>query len=316
MGKSYKPSYRHHYVPQFYLNYFKTEEGCLQGFNKDTKEYFPTYTGDVFIGKNRNTFLDENNNESRWIEEVYSRLESKFAIALRNFNTTGKLSSEDVRFLLLFAYTTKWRSPAYDESFEIAKKEMTFADLRLHAVNRFLGIEYDLEQTWDSEEMQASKRILLAIQPFLYKDDYKDISRNLILIATPEPYNAILGDCPFIENPANPNVPFESFIMPLTPDYSMVYLHNKDVKVFATHLDKNFESYIPVIANLRDVSAFHISRKIVVSNSKNRLQNIASMYNQFLASGFDTRKLPGYLFQTLIDKDFLDFLSSQIFHRS
>lgn len=262
MGKGTTPSYRHLYIPQFYLNYYKTVEGYLHGYNKENAHFFKTQPKDVYFEENRNTFLNDENEESRWIEQVYSKLEAQFSAVLRKFNQIGNLTIEERRILLLFAYTTKWRSPAYDESFEYSQKILSFSDLRLHYVNKYFGIEYDLEKIWTSEEMQASKRILLAIQPFIYKEDYKDICKNLIFIATPEPYNAIIGSCPFVENPSNPDVVFESFIIPITPDYSLLYLHNGDINKFSKFWNDNYETVMPCIANLRDLSIYHISEKI------------------------------------------------------
>ncbi len=58
---------------------------------------------------------------------------------------------------------------------------------------------------------------------------------------------------------------------------------------------------MPYIANLRDLSIYHVSEKVLISNSETRLKNIDVQYKQLLAKGFDTRKLPAYLFQALSD---------------
>ena len=46
----------------------------------------------------------------------------------------------------------------------------------------------------------------------IYKKDYEDIFKNTFIIGFPEQYNAIIGSCPFVENPINSTNVFESFI--------------------------------------------------------------------------------------------------------
>nr|WP_318660428.1 DUF4238 domain-containing protein [uncultured Treponema sp.] len=106
MGKGNKPSYRHHYIPQFYLSYFKNDAGYLYGYNKETATSFKTYSKDIFYEENRNTFLNDENEESRWIEQVYSKLESEFSVILRKFNQTGQLTVEDRR---MYAIHSKFK---------------------------------------------------------------------------------------------------------------------------------------------------------------------------------------------------------------
>ena len=251
-----KQSHRHHYIPQFYLNYFKNQKGLLEAYNKEADKFFTTTPKAVFVEDKRNTFVNEKNEESVFIENVYSFLESKIATVFKNFEAKNELSIEDKRFLIFFAYISKWRSPAYDESFEIAKEKLSFADLRLHFGQLDLGIEYDLEELWNNEEMQAIKRILLALQPFIYKEDYEDIFKNTILLYTPDEYSAIIGSCPFVENPNNPEVAFESFFIPVTPNYTLLYLRNENIKEFAEFWKENYRSIVPLFSNLRDLSYF------------------------------------------------------------
>ena len=54
-------------------------------------------------------------------------------------------------------------------------------------------------------------------------------------------------------------------------------------------------------ANLRDLSIYHISKDIVISNNPKRLQTIKTMYEKMLNSSLDVRRLPGLLFQTIFE---------------
>lgn len=173
-------SWRHHYVPQFFIRNF-SDSGKLYGYNKFTKSFFEPRPKDIFFERNKNTFLNELGEESDLIEKIYANIDSITSSAVNNVLSTGKLTKESLRGLLLLAYTNKWRSPSYDESYEIAK-ELSFGDLRLHLANLDLNLEFDLEKIWFSDEMQATKRILISLQPFLYKTDYEDIFKNSFLV--------------------------------------------------------------------------------------------------------------------------------------
>ena len=113
---------------------------------------FWTKTKDIFFERNKNTFLNELGEESDLIEKIYANIDSITSSAVNNALSTGKLTKESLRGLLLLAYTKKWRSPPYDESYEITK-ELSFEDLHLHLANLDLNFEFDLEKIWFSDEM-------------------------------------------------------------------------------------------------------------------------------------------------------------------
>ena len=302
MGNGNNISHHHHYVPQFYQKYFSDENGKIYALNKLNNKTFCPNPNDIFAEEDRNTFINHEGKESDWIEKFYSEIEKHCSIALREFANTGSLSSTECkRFLILFAYLSKWRSPAYDDSYEYVLKNLSFSDLRLHFGNLNLGTEYDLEKAWNDDEMQATKRLLLSIQPFIYKKDYEDIFKNTFILGFPEQYNAIIGSCPFVENPINSTNVFESFIFPLSPTYSLIYLNHCDIKAWANYWNDNYNLIMPLIANLRDLSIYHFSKDIVISNNPKRLQTIKTMYEKMLNSSLDVRRLPGLLFQTIFD---------------
>lgn len=301
MGKGDNRSHHHHYVPQFYQKYFADTNGKIYALNKNNNKTFNPNPNDIFAEEDRNTFINFEGKESDWIEKFYSEIEKHCSKALRDFSNTGVLSVEGKRFLILLAYLSKWRSPAYDDSFEDVQKNLSFADLRLHLANFNLGIEYDLEKAWKDDEMQATKRILLSIQPFIYKNDYEDIYKNTFIIGTPDPFNAIIGSCPFIENPINSNNVFESFIFPLSPTYSLIYLNHCPIRDWASYYEENFNLIMPLIASLRDLSIYHVAKDIVISNDPKRLQKIKESYDKLKDTTISPSRLPGLLFQTILE---------------
>lgn len=301
-------SWRHHYVPQFYIRNF-SDDGKLYGYNKFKKLFFEPRPKDIFFERNKNTFLNEIGEESDLIEKIYASIDSITSCAVNNVLRTGKLTTESLRGLLLLAYTNKWRSPSYDESFETAKK-LSFEDLRLHLANIELNLEFDLEKIWFSDEMQATKRILLSFQPFLYKTDYKDIFKNSFLVTSPEPYSAILGSCPFIENPEQSDNVFESFVMPISRELTLIYDRNgKDN--FVDFWSENYELYMPRFSNVRDLASFHITDSYVISSSRERINCIQKLYDEFVKKGNDIRTIPSCLFFMMKNKNkFVELLKN------
>lgn len=299
MGNGNNISHNHHYVPQFHQKYFANNNGIIYAYNKLKNKSFTPRTKDIFADENRNTFINADGNKSDTIEKIYSGLESKCNEALRKFTETKIFNKDCKNILLFFAYLSKWRSPEYDPSYEDAK-QLTFEDLRLHLGNVELGIDYNLDELWQDEERQEFKRILLSIQPFIYKEDYKDIVKNTFILETPEPFNAILGSCPFLENSFTPNI-FESFLFPLTPKYTLIYLNHCNIKDWTKFYIENISIMLPLINNLRDLSIYHASRDILISNTPERLKFISDKYNLIAKSKLDPRTLQSLLFQTMIE---------------
>ena len=82
-----------------------------------------------------------------------------------------------------------------------------FMDLEEYKKYEFYNIKHNLRKTYLNDVYHDLMR------PFIYKKDYEDIFKNTFIIGFPEQYNAIIGSCPFVENPINSTNVFESFIL-------------------------------------------------------------------------------------------------------
>jgi len=132
------------------------------------------------------------------LEKAYASLDSMFSAVINEINKTKTTSNYHFRLLLLFAYISKWRVRQYDEAFKTAKDFFSVDDLGLGLKNQFNELaNLSLEEYFPLELDQEFKRILLAAQPFRFKEDYKKLLAGSFLIWTP--HNSFIGDCPFNE---------------------------------------------------------------------------------------------------------------------
>lgn len=106
-------SKRHHYVPEFYLKSFTTDEGYFYVFDKQTEKIRLAYPKEYFYGWNRNTGTigDET---STLLESMYGYFESsiaphyeglKIATNLTDINLTSFFSGVAICSLLILANT-------------------------------------------------------------------------------------------------------------------------------------------------------------------------------------------------------------------
>ncbi|MFR9505477.1 MAG: DUF4238 domain-containing protein [Rikenellaceae bacterium] len=114
-------SWRHHYLPQFYIKGFCDEDKKITVYNKQYKKFEKKSSKYIFFEKGRNTHRDATGNESDTLEKIYAYLESSITPHLNNVinSSTDKMAIETLRNLIFLAYLTKWRNPQYDSSFNI-----------------------------------------------------------------------------------------------------------------------------------------------------------------------------------------------------
>ncbi|TWR24826.1 hypothetical protein FPZ43_18190 [Mucilaginibacter pallidiroseus] len=82
-------------------------------------------------------------------------------------------------------------------------------------------IDLNFEAFFTSDMHQELKRLLLAVQPFRFKDDFKKLLAHSFIISTP--FDALISDCPFIEATINSDEFFEDFVFPVNKDLTLVY---------------------------------------------------------------------------------------------
>ena len=279
-------SIRHHYVPIFYAKHFANSNANLFVLNEDNpkgsiREGPPK---SVFFEDRRNSFPGQDGLDNDTIEQIYSDLDNLFAPVLTRVIETGQLVVEDLRMLLFLAYIMKWRSPQYDNAFEIAKESLSVDDLGLRLRERGIVLDVDLEKVFRSDELQETKRFLFAAQAFRFKDDYSRIFKNSFLLGSPVP--ALLGECPFNEYSLNSDTIFEDFIFPISTNYTLIYSSRIDKHKFSKVLDRpTYQRYIRLLSHSKDTASFHLSSKYIACSDKEHLFEMKEKYNELVNMG-------------------------------
>lgn len=274
-------SRRHHYVPQFLTTHFADNKGQIFVYDKIENRHYKGNPINLFVEKDRNTFTNMQGDEDDVIERIYSSLDGMFSSVLKEVTSTGKVSNENYKLLLLMAYISKWRVPLYDESFESAKTYFSVNDLGLgikDSTNENMGI--NLEPYFKLEMQQEFKRLLLAIQPFRFKDDFKRLLDNSFLISTP--IESFINDCPFNEATITSNEIFEDFVFPITKDLTLVYssrINRDEIQEFlAKGKDENINQFLKDFSFGRDVSLLALAERNVCCCNEEYLKKVAKIY--------------------------------------
>lgn len=284
-------SRRHHYVPRFLTNYFSKEDGNIYVYDKIADKFYEGSSINLFVERDRNTFVNSDGIEDDVIEKMYSSFDSLFAQALAEITRTGDVSNENFKLLLFLAYISKWRVPQYDESFENAKKYFSVDELGLgFKTSNGDRLDVNLEEYFDSDWHQESKRFLLAFQPFRFKDDFKTLIENSFLVSSP--ISSFISDCPFNEVPIVGDTFFEDFVFPVTKDLTLVYsnrIDRNEVQDFILNgNEEKVNQFLKDFSIGRDISILALSERNVGCCDFDYLQHTVNNYKEFKARGTDT----------------------------
>lgn len=137
-------SWRHHYLPIFYLKGFTTESGLIKiynvktkSFTKNGKEFSPE---SYFFEKNGNTTF-KNNSKSDFIEIAYAELDDKIAKLITKINSSNSsnrfdVNEDDMPMLNLFVNLMYWRLPHRKKELENILENNELINLGLSVKNK------------------------------------------------------------------------------------------------------------------------------------------------------------------------------------
>lgn len=296
-----KISKRHHYVPIFLAKNFSNKKGKLIIYDKEKDKVFEAIPKNIFLENDRNNFENQRDEKVDTIEKMYADLDSKFAKTLRDVKETGNLERGNLRMLLFLAYTTKWRVPRYDKSFDDAKKFFSVDDLGLGIKIDNSKLDYDLEKIFKTDLQQELKRFLLAIQPFRFKEDYKKISKNSFLISTPFP--ALIGDCPVNEVQIESKEVFEDFVFPITDYLTLVNSQRIDKYKLKEFLEngktEKVNQFLKDFSISKDLSTMALSKRFSGGSDKKYLNSIINGYKNGQNNTRTKNDMHNYVFNIL-----------------
>jgi len=284
-------SKRHHFVPQFITKYFSKEDGLIHIYDKVADKFYDGNAVNLFVENDRNTFPNLEGIDDDVIERVYTSFDTLFSNVLHQITTTAKVSGVHFKLLLVFAYISKWRVRQYDESFKTAKEYFSVGDLGLGVIDSNDDrLDINLEDYFGLDMQQELKRILLAIQPFRFKEDFEMLLGSSFIIETP--INSFIGDCPFNEATILGCEIFEDFVFPVTKDLTLVYSTRIDRNELQDFLLNGNEEKVGLFlrdfSTSRDVSTLDLAERNVGCCDLDYLKLIVKTYKDFKARGTDT----------------------------
>ena len=218
-------SWRHHYIPQFYLNGFTSLNGTFKIYDVNKKKFVKGgkdfYPKSYFFEKDGNSMISENN-KTDFIEDAFKKMDDKTAEVFNRLNSSSaqenyNINENDIALLQYFIGIMYWRIPTnFDEIKNLVKKKR-FKEIGLKVLNR-QGDKVDdseLERNLknDTNFFKAMKFHFPSITyPKLF-----NCQTPLHIMPLPDGLPSICSDNPIIcRFPSTFRVYADDFIFPLT----------------------------------------------------------------------------------------------------
>jgi len=220
-------SWRHHYIPEFYLKGFTNTKGKFKIFDVERQSFIKAgkdfSTESYFFEKDGNTIYTEKGADDFIETKFFSRSDDRVAKLfnrIRNVvpNTRFGLSDDDMPELQFFVSAFYWRIPTNYDQIKHLLKTKEIHEFGLLLKSRLNGetvrdkeIENKLKQ--DHNFFKALKNIL----PYITYTRLFDCKTPLTIQTFPEQLPALCSDNPIIFDASIfPDIYFDDFIFPLT----------------------------------------------------------------------------------------------------
>lgn len=220
-------SWRHHYLPQFYLRGFLNENMKFKIYNiekqmfvRNGKEFSPE---SYFFEKDANSIVIDNEKDD-FLEDSFSQMDNLVSIVfdkIRNSNGNSNfgLTENDMPALQYFIGILFWRNP---KNYDKIKRIVSEGDLKSFGV-RVIDETKGTDEIKEFEEKLRSdpnfiKRMKFWIPNVTYLN-ILDTRTPLTIQSFPRGLPGLCSDYPLIfRNIDNPDVYRDDFIFPLTND--------------------------------------------------------------------------------------------------
>ncbi|NMH26512.1 DUF4238 domain-containing protein [Flavobacterium silvaticum] len=215
-------SWRHHYLPVFYLRGFTNGSRCFHIYNVEKKQFIKNgkvfHPQSYFYTENENTYF-RNGESSDFIEQTYSEVDNKVAkliATIRSSESTNKfgISEYDVQMLNFFMSILYWRLPHNKVKIEELLANNDLKSLGMKVLNKDGNRDLDFENLLrkDPEFAKAYKFINSLMDPargINCRTPYSIISKHPNL-----PF--VCSDNPIIFQNENPNIYEDNYVFPLS----------------------------------------------------------------------------------------------------
>lgn len=271
-----KTSWRHHYIPQFYLNGFTSEEGNFKIFDvekndfvKGGKDFYPE---SYFFEKNGNSWITENE-DSDFIEESYKNLDNKAAEIFNRINKSSQaenynVSEKDMPMLQYFIGLMYWRNPSNYEKIKNIVDQKQLKDLGLRFTNE--KNEY-IENPEMEKIMKNDDNFIKTMKIWFPSISYLGLLKcntPLHIISIPQGFPSICSDNPLIcRNPKTFQVYSDDFIFPLNT--TKLFIRGDELIDFMSTVKVEI-----------DLLIFKQAKKYVCCTDSKYLEELNKMYNK------------------------------------
>lgn len=224
MNKKNNISWRHHYLPVFYLKGFAKESKKIKVFDVEKKQFIQNgkefSPESYFFQKKGNTIIDVNNDESDFLEDYYSDFDNKVAkliskINLSDHNNRHNVDENDMPVINHFVSLMYWRLPHRQKELEaiIQNNELQNLGLTVHNNDGTINKEAGEELKNKPEFLKAFKfynSLMDSVRGVNCRTPYTIVEKYHEL-----PY--LCSDNPVIfENDFCPNVHEDDYMFPLS----------------------------------------------------------------------------------------------------
>ena len=218
-------SWRHHYIPQFYLNEFTNDSGSFKiydvenkRFIKNGKEFHPE---SFFFEENANTFLIKETQETNDdLEHWYSKIDNTIAEIFTKIRISGRkgLIDLDIAKIEYFIGLLYWRIPInYEKLCELVKtKQIKELGLVIKNDKGEVQDNTEIEKKLKTDEIDFLTKFFKFNYPSIgyYEITMKHVEANLITFTNGLP--SICSDNPILVlNPKDFRVYRDEYIFPL-----------------------------------------------------------------------------------------------------
>ena len=290
-------SWRHHYVPEFYLRGFTNPEGTFKiydversTFIRNGKDFSPE---SFFFEVDGNTFVTQQGEPDDFIEKGYSDLDNRVSklfdtIRHSDVSTRFGVTEEDMPALQHCAGVMYWRTPSnYDQIKSLIQKyELHELGLILHSKTTNEAVrneELEARIKNDPNFYKELKKML----PYLTYKRILDCRTPLTIQGFPAGFPAICSDNPIIfEQSTYPDIYFDDFIFPLSE--TLVFIRGNVLPEVSNH-----------VKMMIDLISLKQAKKYVSCTDTRYIDALNILYAK---NGASLETIKRYVFHTLIQK--------------
>ena len=289
---SNKISWRHHYLPVFYLEGFTNENNEFKIYNvqqnsfiKDGKNFSPK---SYFFQKDGNTIYKNNIKDDFLETRFFAKMDSRIAVLFNKINHSEsnlenryKVSESDMPALNHFVSLMYWRLPHRKKEIDYILDKNALIDFGLSIENKNgerNQEEIDIEKRMKNDtEFRKGFKFYLSLIDSIKGVDFRT---PYTIISTPEELPGLCSDNPLIfRNEKIPDVFKDDYIMPISRN--RLFFRKNDGKSF-----KIFE-----IKLLIDLLIYKQAVKYVSCTDEKYIQILDDFYKANFSSTLEIREM-------------------------